>query len=419
MKISKYKVETRRFIAFVNTHEIPVRPLSNAFLYDVFLNSSFATKERIANELKVAIEYFDSLSIDLEYRVASGKFLTSSEISAFYGKMKLKKESFESEQKISTISNAHSKNIRNAIAASIYVSNKVSTQTCTGRVRTLRKYLDYLFNYFHGDKVPTREISESFKTMSLKIKIKEDYGSVEPTSSPVSIVDSVIPDNVYDLFLEVIKPSDLRNPFKGSKLRNYLILSLMAQTGLRRSEVCKIKISDCQLYDDFNKIKVYSTPNDPTDPRLNKPNKKTGRAHLSGINSSLMYKIDFYIKSVRNNFPKSSTHDFLFVSEKDSRGTVGLPITRDLINYMLSKASRVVNFKIHPHLFRHKWNERLSINGRKKELDNEYLEDIRRNAMGWTADSKMGRIYNDKIEQLTAMELMTEHQEIIDGVCKK
>jgi hypothetical protein len=35
--------------------------------------------------------------------------------------------------------------------------------------------------------------------------------------------------------------------------------------------------------------------------------------------------------------------------------------------------------------------------------------------MGWQPDSKMGRIYNDKHEQLLAIELMKEHQEKVDG----
>ena len=82
---------------------------------------------------------------------------------------------------------------------------------------------------------------------------------------------------------------------------------------------------------------------------------------------------------------------------------------------MFNRISNALNFKIHPHLLRHKWNERLSEKAALKGLDREYTEDLRRNAMGWQPDSQMGRIYNDKHEQLIAIELMTAHQEKIDG----
>ena len=176
-----------------------------------------------------------------------------------------------------------------------------------------------------------------------------------------------------------------------------------------------MKISDCQFYGDFNKIKVYSTPDDKSDPRVNRPDKKSGRPHLSGIEQSLMKEIEFYIRHVRSMFTKAKTHDFIFVSEKDTHNTAGLPITREMVNYMFTRVSKALGFKINPHLLRHKWNENLSEKGESKGFDREYIEDLRRNAMGWQPDSKMGRVYNNKHEQLAAIKLMTEHQTKIDG----
>jgi hypothetical protein len=112
MNVSKYKVGSRRFIAFVDNNDIPVKALANSFLYDVFLNASFSTKER----------------------VNSGDLLTPSEISAFYGVMRLRKEAFDNLDKLSFIPNVESKNIRNAISASIYNNKKVSIATTTRRV---------------------------------------------------------------------------------------------------------------------------------------------------------------------------------------------------------------------------------------------------------------------------------------------
>ena len=38
--------------------------------------------------------------------------------------------------------------------------------------------------------------------------------------------------------------------------------------------------------------------------------------------------------------------------------------------------------------------------------------------MGWAPDSKMGRVYNDKFEQILAIELMKSHQDEVDGQSK-
>lgn len=84
MKISKYKVGPRRFVAFVDDYEIPTRPLANAFIYDVYINASFSTKVRAAQDLKIVLEYFDFIRINLESIVASGKLLTNQDISKFY-----------------------------------------------------------------------------------------------------------------------------------------------------------------------------------------------------------------------------------------------------------------------------------------------------------------------------------------------
>ncbi|TMO05489.1 site-specific integrase [Pseudoalteromonas sp. S558] len=415
MKISVYPVGSRRFITFVNEYQIPVEPLANAFIYEHYLNASFSTKIRIANELKIVLEYFQMFGIKLDKRIASGELLSASEISHFYGQMMLRKGTFGNTKKISSFSTITDKNIRNAIVASQHSSAKVSTGTRTGRLRTLRNYLEYLFIYYHDDRIVPSILNESFAMMVAKLKAKERYSFDHNPAHPVQLVESVIPDEIYKQLHQIVLPSNLLNPYRSNKLRNYLVFSLLDQTGMRRSELCKLKISDCQFHDSYNKIKVYSTPDDKDDPRLNRPNQKSGRPHMSGIKVSLMKELEFYIKHERSKYKYAKTHDFVFVSGGNSKNTSGLPISRELINYMFSRLSKHLNFKINPHLLRHKWNENLSIKAALMGYDREQTEDLRRNAMGWEPDSNMGRVYNDKHEQLIAIELMTKHQGTVDG----
>jgi integrase len=416
MRVSKYKVGHKRFIAFVDEMEIPVFPLANSFIYDEYLHSSFSTKERVANELKLILEYFHEAGIDLDERVGNGDLLSNQELAGFYKRVYLRKDAIDTEEKIEIIPSIESKAIRNAIASSLYQRSKVSTETVTGRLRTLRKYLSYVYGYYHGDRLPPEDVKNRFIQIINRIKLRESYSSASSGQTrAVTLDDSVIPAERFQELLEIIRPSSPRNPFKKSRLRNYLMISILIQAGIRRSELCKIKISDCLFHGDANKIKIYSHRDDPTDPRLNKPNKKVGRAHISGIHPSVMRDLKFYIDQVRNNFPKAHNHDFVFVAEKNSKDSAGQPLVREMVNYILSKLSETIGFNIHPHLLRHKWNETLDIMGQEKGLDWSYLEDIRRNSMGWSAESQMGRIYNDRREQIAAIDLMNSHQERVDG----
>ncbi|WP_149982392.1 site-specific integrase [Pseudoalteromonas rhizosphaerae] len=421
MNVSKYRLGDKRFIAFIDENHIPVEPLANAFLYTIFFHSSIATKFRIANELKIILNYFKSKAINLEERISTGELLTEAEISNFYASMRMNKSALDQKDQIYSINtpDIYSKKIRNSISVSNHSSALVAIETCTGRVRTFRKYLSYIFDYFHGHSIPSQELLSSFSRIQARIQIKEKYTKESKSYKSMMLQESVIENDTYKQFKEVIQPHNPRNPFKKSKFRNYLILSILDQTGIRRSEVCKIKISDCQFFDSFDKIKIYSTPDDSSDPRLDRPNNKRGISHLVSINTSLMHEIYFYINSIRNLYPKAASHDFLFISEKNSKNSAGLPLSRNSVNYSLKKVSRLLNSKIHPHLLRHKWNERYTEYAAKKGLNKEWVEDSRRAAMGWVPGSNTGRIYNLKYEQLTAMRIMQEHQGEIDGFKSK
>ncbi|MDU0111754.1 site-specific integrase [Psychrosphaera aquimarina] len=396
-------------------NEIPVNPLANSFIYQTHLNSSFSTKTRVAYELNLTLEYFESIKIDINARVANGLYLTNQEISNFYDIMRLRKEFFDYKEKISVIPSIESKSMRNTIATNLYRKNKVAKETATGRVRTLREYIEYLHEHYHGDRIQPKDLEVVYKKNCSKLKSYEGYGATPNSVVNSGLEDSVIPKEKYNKLLEIIKPCSPHNPFTSAKLRNYLICKILIDTGIRRSEVCKMKISDCLFHGDANKIWIYSNPDDPYDPRLNKPNKKAGQNHLSGLRPTLMSDLYFYIKHVRNNFPHAHTHDFVFVAEKNSRGTAGSPLVREMVNYIISKVSNAIDYNFHPHLLRHKWNENLTDSGIEKGIDHGYLEDMRRSSMGWGAESRMGDIYNDKKLQAETIKIMNEHQERVDG----
>ncbi|WP_163021475.1 site-specific integrase, partial [Pseudomonas viridiflava] len=200
---------------------------------------------------------------------------------------------------------------------------------------------------------------------------------------------------------------------KKAKHRNYLIVSVLAQSGIRRGALAKAKISDFQFYGSFDSFQVYRSVDESMDPRLDKPNQKT-RAHIATIEPELMKEIKYYIDVTRAAIHEAILHDYVFVSETNSRETVGQPLSLKSINSIFHVLSQALNFHIHPHMLRHKWNEIYDAKGVAMGVDQRRLEDARKYAMGWSQNSTMNEIYNQKRLAKLAREISRCHQERID-----
>ncbi|MNE32043.1 Tyrosine recombinase XerC [compost metagenome] len=175
----------------------------------------------------------------------------------------------------------------------------------------------------------------------------------------------------------------------------------------------KLKISDFNFYGTFDQISIYRSGNDSTDPRAEKPNQKT-KAHLATIVKNIMHQVKFYIDHIRTEFTRAQYHDFLFVSENDSKGTAGLPLSLKSINSIFQKISTALGVHVHPHMLRHKWNEMFDEKGERCGVDTTLLEDIRKYAMGWSQNTTMNDVYNDKRLAMKARELSLVYQHKVD-----
>ncbi|WLI04541.1 site-specific integrase [Pseudomonas sp. FP597] len=305
------------------------------------------------------------------------------------------------------------KHLRNIIVANQKGMTKVSNETLKGRIRRLRCFLIWLFEQFHGAHGVDGESNKKFAKLIAKMKLDEDGCGGNEGQEVRGVEESVIPDEVFLKLLEIIMPSSSNNPFKGSRVRNYLIVHLLAFSGIRRGALAKLKISDFNFYGTFDQISIYRSGNEPTDPRAEKPNQKT-KAHLATVNKGLMFDVKFYIDHIRTDFFRAQHHDFLFVSENDSKSTAGLPLSLKSINAVFQKISTVLGFHIHPHMLRHKWNEIFDKQGEQVGVDAVLLEDIRKYAMGWSQNSTMNSVYNDKRLALKARELSLAYQNSLD-----
>lgn len=412
MRLKRYQYNSVPFVAIVDDADCPVDPYVSCYLNGPLSRKAANTTFRYANELLFVLRYFAEKKIDLPARVASGKLITQWEYMQFYDSCCFQKVTPE-ESSVALFLNINDKHLRNVISANKRGNKKVASETFQGRIRRFRQFLSWLFERFHDVQSVDEITYDRFIKLDSKIKLDEESLGRNRTQDVGDPEESVIPDATFAKFLEMILPSSPNNPFKASRIRNYLIVSLLIQSGIRRGALAKSKISDFHFHGSFDRISIYRSGNDPTDTRLEKPKQKT-KSHLATIDPILMEQIKFYIDHIRSTFHQSQLHDFVFVSEMDSKDTIGRPLSLKTINAIFQKLSKALGFHVHPHLLRHKWNETFDKEGERQGVDPALLEDIRKYAMGWSQNTTMTQVYNEKRLAQKARELSKAHQQRVD-----
>ena len=411
MKVKRYHFNDIPFVAIIDEKDCPACPYASAYLSTQF-GRAFNTQIRKANELLFVLDHFYGKKIDLAERVRSGKLITQREYLQFHAASAGQKRG-DHEPSAGFLPDVSNKALRNALSANFRQLTRVANETHKGRLRRLRQYLEMLYRHFHDLYSIDPTIANRYEELSSLIKLDEDSLSSNKPKSVVDATEAVISDEDLDRLKKMILPSSQNNPFKGSRTRNYLMVWILAETGIRRGALAKLKISDLQFHGSYDQIKVYPSDNDPTDSRLDKPNQKT-RAHFATINPSLMVQIKHYIDHVRSKVPGSDRHDFIFVSEKGSRRTLGMPLSLKSVNGIFAVLSKAIGFHVHPHLLRHKWNETFDKKGSDQGVDYRLLQDTRNYAMGWEANSTMNETYNRKRIAEKARAISAAHQKRVD-----
>ncbi|QGT82227.1 site-specific integrase [Pseudomonas coronafaciens] len=412
MKLKKYKFGTKTFVAIVNAADCPQDPYVSAYIGCLLASRSINTATRYANELIFVLKHFADKKIDLVGRVASGHFISNQEYVQWYDSCCLGVSSQYNTAELS-FKNIEAKDFRNILSANQRVTSRVSGSTIRGRLRRLRDFINWLYEKFHEEGEVSSELGGRLKRLICRMRCDEEGIKDRGFFSKQTLDDTVIHDDIYEKMLSIIEPSSPENPFRKSKLRNYLIVSILAQSGIRRGALAKAKVSDFKFHGAYDSFLVYKSGNDVSDPRFDKPNQKT-RAHIATIEPHLMRAIKHYVDTDRAAIPQSQAHDYLLLSESNSRGTMGNPISLKSINEIFSRLSEVLNFHIYPHLLRHKWNEIYDIKASSMGIEPERMEDARKYAMGWSQNSSMNRVYNEKRLAKLAREISECHQERVD-----
>lgn len=378
------------FVSIVTPDYIPVSPWVSNYLTIHLSGNAATTNEKYARQLKVILEYFKSKNIDIEDRVHTGEFFKTFELRAFFNFCK-----YKSQSELGSVVNIniHSdKAIENALHSGRVAEELVSADTAKGKIKRLKDFLFFMFTHVHADNLVSEDVKYRYELA--KDYLTQSLSNLKDFNTEcVGEAESPLPTDAFFNLLDIIQVDSLKNPFKRSKLRNYLMVDMYIQTGNRLGDHAGLKINDMKLEGTFDEISIVRRPNDPSDSRKFIAATKT-KPHQSQVPKELMIKVQNYINNVRTLYPKSNNHEFVFVAENDSQGTAGEPLSLSSIAKIFEKLSEELGFKVHCHLLRHKFNEILTEITEEQGLSHDEVEKMRKYMMGWTRDSDMVEKYN-------------------------
>lgn len=348
------------------------------------------TTKKYLEHLAVFEDFLAFSSIDLISRLEQrpkSQYLTDSEISRFvsdagfnkvtlakkYAGMRLHPTSYESVGKI------HAKQ----------------------RIEAVRDYLAFLYDKL-GDHLTRDEALDDVKRR-LNRKIKAASPGWKKTR-----IDNMkgLTSSERSRLLEVMHPESAENPFadEAIKLRNYIILLLGLDMGLRRSEMLLIKFEeDIDL--DTGLLSVVNLRDESIDPRTIAPQFKTHERELymgDDLREAIsQYESKYRYRKTDKGSSQARKHPFLLVSHRRNEGK---PMSIKALDGVFPRVSKVAPelAHIHPHILRHDavYTMLESMREEHKNLTPEdrttQVQKTLTFMFGWSTESNMPGLYGAK-----------------------
>ncbi|MGP5714126.1 site-specific integrase, partial [Vreelandella alkaliphila] len=268
------------------------------------------------------------------------------------------------------------------------------------RIEAVRDYLAFLYDRL-GDHLTRDEAVDDVKRRFNR-KIKAASPGWKKTC-----IDDMKGLTVLerDRLLEVMHPESAENPFadEAIKLRNYIILLLGLDLGLRRSEMLLIKTSDIRWHS--RQLEVINLQDESIDPRTTAPQFKTHERMLE-LGDDLygaisQYESKYRYRKIHKGVSQARKHPFLLVSHRRNEGK---PLSIKALDGVFPRVGKVAPelAHIHPHILRHDAVYTMLESMRE---DLEYLTPEDRTTQvqkvltfmfGWSPESNMPGLYGAK-----------------------
>ncbi|PWC28177.1 tyrosine-type recombinase/integrase [Teichococcus aestuarii] len=281
------------------------------------------------------------------------------------------------------------------------------------RLAVIHAFIDYV-SFARASRMQpgseARRVYEEARKAILGSLRERARASIRPRS-PAEAREG-LPKETRELLLAAIKPGHAGNPWKLQvQKRNELIVRLLYELGMRRGEVLCLKVRDVKLTPDGGLLSIVRRPQDPEDPRREKPEVKTLGRELA-IGHALRELFIGYLAE-RRKLPGARRHPFLFVSATDGAPLSLWSMTK--IFKTLRKEVKNLPDDLTAHVLRHDWNDRFSeMSDRaapnRTSQDAVKEERARAYAQGWT-NPETARVYTRRWTREAANKRSLEMQE--------
>ncbi|AKV97103.1 MULTISPECIES: site-specific integrase [Marinobacter] len=268
------------------------------------------------------------------------------------------------------------------------------------RLEAVRDYLAFLYEKLGDDLTRYEAVDDVRKRFNRKIK------AASPGWKKTRIGEvKGLTDGERDQLLEVMHPESPANPFANEaiKLRNFIILLLGLDMGLRRSEMLLIKTSDIHWHN--RQLAVVNIEDESMDPRRVAPQFKTHERMLvmtdEVYDAIIEYESKYRRTKPRQGSSQARKHPFLLVSHRKNEGEA---MSIKALDGVFARVGEVVPelAHIHPHILRHD-SVYTMLESMREELETLTPEDRTTQVQktltwmfGWSPESHMPGLYGAK-----------------------
>ena len=252
---------------------------------------------------------------------------------------------------------------------------QISPSSYNDRLIYVGNYVVWLCNYLSdqdGRSCPEQrdsitKIGTAFQAVLRSMK------SVEPNT--VFDIEKSLSNSDIRTILEYAKPKSPLNPWDdvNAQIRNFAIICVLLDTGLRSGELLSLKLKDIILAKKGAKgLKVKRRQGSKDDPRKKQPGTKRDEREVP-ISEGAFKALDLYVSSVRNTIKKASYTDYLIVSVGNK--SRGVPLSS--ISPITDKIRDLTGIDLTPHKLRHTATWRYCVAQKKQgRLWNEFVEQL-------------------------------------------